>query len=212
MFNRPRHAARFVTQWSLNIALVGLSITATSTMAQPATAKPVAAAAGSEVTAASPLMSKLTQMLVKTGTDGREKLEDASSVKPGDVIEYRVTYTNTGKRPIKNMLATLPVPLETEYLPKSAKPGASLMSAATLNGVYAAEPLMFTPAGKTKPESVPYLDYRNLRWTLGQLPAGGVTEVTARVRVLTTVLPVVAPTATSAPGAAVPAVKAPASR
>lgn len=67
---------------------------------------------------------------------GKEKLEDASSVKPGDVIEYRVTYTNSGKRAIKNMLATLPVPLETEYLPQTAKPGASMMNAATLNGVF----------------------------------------------------------------------------
>ena len=47
-----------------------------------------------------------------------------------------LTYTNSGKRAIKNMLATLPVPLETEYLPQTAKPGASMMNAATLNGVF----------------------------------------------------------------------------
>ena len=201
MSNQSRHTARILTQWSLNIALVGLSATATFAMAQSTAVKPAAAPAATEAKAASPLVSKLTQMLVKTGADGKEKLEDASSVKPGDVIEYRVTYTNTGKLPIKNMLATLPVPLETEYLPKTAKPGASLVSAATINGIYAAEPLMFIPAGKSKPEPVPYANYRNLRWTLGQLPAGGVTEVAARVRVSTSVLPAVAATVTKAPAA-----------
>ena len=64
---------------------------------------------------------------------------------------------------------------------------------------------MFTPIGKTRLESLPYGDYRNLRWTLGQLAAGGVTEVAARVRVLTSTLPVVVPTANAAhtPAAAI---------
>ena len=207
MFNRPHLATRFVTQWSLNIALVGLSVAATAAIAQPAAVKPAAAMAGTEVTAAKPLASKLTQMLVRTGADGKEKLEAAGSVKPGDVIEYRVTYTNTGKQPIKEVLAVLPIPLETEYLPKTAKPGAALVTAATLSGVYAAEPLMFTPAGKAKAEPVPYADYRNLRWTLGQLPAGGATEVTARVKVITSVPPVVAVTAAPVPGSSGVAVK-----
>jgi hypothetical protein len=52
---------------------------------------------------------------------------------------------------------------------------------ATKDGVFAAEPL--TRQANGKPESVPYRDYRSLRWELAQLPAGGVTEVTARARV-----------------------------
>jgi len=205
MSNHSRLSVRMPMRWILNVALVALSASAVSAVAQTAAVKPaVAPIAASEGTAARPLVSKLTQMLVKTGADGKEKLEDASSVKPGDIIEYRVTYTNSGKLPIKSVLAVLPIPLNTEYQPKTANPGATLVSAATANGVYGAEPLMRTPAGKSKPEPVPYAEYRNLRWTLGQLPAGGVTEVAARVKVQTVVPPAVA-TPASAP-------KAPASR
>lgn len=128
----------------------------------------------------------LTQMKIVTGPDGREKQVDAASVRPGDVIEYQATYTNNGKQPVKGLLAGLPVPEGLEYLPNSAKPGGSIVKAALKHGDYAAEPLVRKgPSGK--PESVPYNEYRVLRWEIGQLKAGASVTVSARAKVETVV-------------------------
>ena len=123
----------------------------------------------------------LTQFKVEQDAQGKERLVEADSVKPGDVLEYRATYTNRSGKPITGLVADLPIPAGLEYLPKSAKPGATLVKAATRDGIFAAEPLMRVVNGKSEP--VPYNEYRTLRWNLDKLPAQGVTAVSARARV-----------------------------
>jgi uncharacterized repeat protein (TIGR01451 family) len=123
----------------------------------------------------------LTQRKVVRSPEGVEKLEDASTVKPGDVIEYQVVYTNSGPKPVTGFVAELPIPEGLAYLPRSATPGESRVRAATKDGVYSAEPLTRNVAGKS--EKIPYGDYRSLRWTLGQIPSHGVTTVSARAQV-----------------------------
>ena len=128
---------------------------------------------------------ELTQTKVIQGADGKEQFVDAATVKPGDLLEYR---------------ANLPIPVGLEYQPKSAKPATLQVQAATQEGKFSAEPLVRRIANQTTP--VPYEDYRTLRWNLGQLPAGGQTMVSARVKVQT----YIAPTADApiASGAALP--------
>ncbi len=128
------------------------------------------------------IVVELTQHKVIKNERGEGQLVDAASVKPGDVIEYRATYTNKSAQVVTGLVGNLPIPEGLEYLPRSAKPGADLVKAAAEDGVFAAEPLLRTlPGGKKEP--LPYADYRALRWTLGRLPAGGVTAVSARARV-----------------------------
>lgn len=158
-----------------------------SVMAQPAvaTAKPAISPAANASKAVS---VELTQLKVIKDSKGAEQLVAAPTVVPGDVIEYRATYKNNSTKSIAGLVADLPIPEGLEYLPKSAKPGAALVKVATKNGDYLGEPLMRKlPDNKTEP--VPYNEYRALRWSLGQLPAGGVTAVTARARVETVVPP-----------------------
>lgn len=124
----------------------------------------------------------LTQSKVVKGSDGNEQFQDAATIKPGDVIEYKATYTNNTGKPVKGLVADLPIPEGLEYLPRSAKPGASLVKAATKNAVFESEPLVRKLAGG-KTEPVPYSEYRMLRWSLGQLPANGSTAVSARAKV-----------------------------
>jgi len=130
----------------------------------------------------------LTQSKVVKDAQGKEQLVDASSVKPGDIVEYRATYTNNTGKPVSGLVADLPIPEGLEYQPRSAKPGASLVQAATKDAVFGPEPLMRKTAGN-KTEPVPYADYRSLRWTLGQLPANGSTAVSARAKVEVVVPP-----------------------
>ena len=176
-----RRAARL----SAVATTVGAGMLAVASLAAPAPAQPAATpSASAEKTVA----VALTQRKVVTGADGKEQLLDASSVKPGDVLEYRATYTNQTGKTVSGLVADLPIPEGLEYLPRSAKPGAALVKAATKDGAYAAEPLM-RKAANNKTEPVPYGDYRALRWALGQLPAGGETAVTARARVEVVVPP-----------------------
>lgn len=130
---------------------------------------------------------ELTQAKVVKGADGKEQLLDAATVKPGDTIEYKATYTNRSGKPVTGLVANLPIPDGLQYVAKSAKPGATMVKAATKNGVYAAEPLTVKVGNKTEP--VPYAEYRMLRWNLGMLPANGEAAVTARATVQSYVAP-----------------------
>ncbi|PIF73228.1 putative repeat protein (TIGR01451 family) [Variovorax sp. 54] len=162
-------------------------------LAQPATSveAPRAPATAKAVTVV------LTQSKVVKGPDGNEQLQDAATIKPGDVIEYKATYTNNTSKSVKGLVADLPIPEGLEYLPRSAKPGASLVKAATKDAVFEPEPLVRKLAGG-KTEPVPYSEYRMLRWSLGQLPANGSTAVSARAKV-EAVAPPPAPLASAAP-------------
>jgi len=145
---------------------------------------------------------ELTQRKVVRNEKGEEQWMDASAVNPGDVIEYRATYTNKSAKAVTGLIGNLPIPEGLEYMPRSAKPGAALVKAAADDGVFAPEPLLRPlPGGKTEPR--PYNEYRALRWMLGQLPAGGVTAVSARARVEIVVpkAPIASGAATQVPGA-----------
>ena len=156
--------------------------------AMPAIAQPAAATATPAAAAPSAIAVELQQHKVVKAADGKEQLLDAASVKPGDVLEYTVTYTNKTGKAVSGLVADLPIPEGLEYLPRSAKPGATLVKAAVKDGEFAAEPLK-RKTRDGKPEPVPYSDYRALRWTLGQLPAGGVASVSARAKVEVVVPP-----------------------
>lgn len=128
---------------------------------------------------------KLEQFKVIKEASGKEALAEAKTVKPGDIVEYRATYTNRDGKPIKGLVATLPIPAGMIYLPKSATPANDKAEAATQGGEYSREPLMrqVRVNGKPQTEPVPYSQYRSLRWQIGQLPAGGEYVVSARTQV-----------------------------
>ncbi|MDP9877691.1 putative repeat protein (TIGR01451 family) [Variovorax boronicumulans] len=177
----PRQGQKNATRWHVRGAVV-LSLFCgawMSAVAQPAGTK---ASVAVRPAAAAAVVVELTQHKVTKNEKGEEQLLDAASVKPGDVIEYRATYTNKSAKAVTGLVGDLPIPQGLEYLPRSAKPGASLVKAAADDGVFGAEPLVRAlPGGKTEP--LPYSQYRALRWALGQLPAGGVTAVSARAKV-----------------------------
>lgn len=121
----------------------------------------------------------LTQMLV-TVENGKEVLKPVEGVRPGDVIEYRVVYTNRTGQPVRDMQATLPIPIGLEYQARSALPSQNVEAAIT-GGSYAREPLMRDVGGKK--EAIPYSEYRSLRWAIAQISPSGRAEVQARMRV-----------------------------
>jgi uncharacterized repeat protein (TIGR01451 family) len=123
----------------------------------------------------------LIQNKVIKDEKGIEKRIEASSVKPNDVIEYRVTYKNVTDKPVKGLIANLPIPDGLAYQASSAKPSRNAVVAAE-DAQYSREPLAKKlPNGTT--ELVPYTEYRHVRWDLGTLAPGASVEVVARAKV-----------------------------
>ncbi len=138
---------------------------------------PAAARAGGDVTVT------LAAQRVSV-TNGKETLSPAAQIKPGDLVEYRATYSNAGDQPARQMLATLPVPAGMEFVGRTARPA---KLEASLDGrTFAAVPLtrrVKQADGREVVRAVPLAEYRYLRWTLGTLAAKSTRTVSARMRV-----------------------------
>jgi uncharacterized repeat protein (TIGR01451 family) len=136
-----------------------------------------------------PLLAEVKVVLTASKivvVNGKEQKESSEKAKPGEVIEYVAEYRNTGKAPVTNVVATLPVPSGMEFVPETTQP--QPVMASTDDHRYAPVPLkrMVRGAdGKTVEQLVPYGEYRSLRWTLGEIQGGGSKSVKARMKVRT---------------------------
>lgn len=141
-------------------------------------ALPLAAAAGTDVAVS------LEAHKVTADARGKESFAAGDEAQPGDVLEYRARYVNQGAGPVKQLVATLPIPTGVEYLPASARPA---VVQASLDGTtFAPIPLMRTVRltdGREVKREIPASEYRWLRWTIGSLAPTAAETVRARVRV-----------------------------
>lgn len=133
--------------------------------------------------AQSALKVSLTAHRVAVDARGRESLQPAAEAKPGETVEYRAAYRNSGIAPVGEVQATLPIPDGTEYVARTARPAPAL---ASLDG-RTFEPLPLKRRvrlanGTEAVREVPVAEYRYLRWTLGSIDAGRAETVSARVR------------------------------
>lgn len=117
-------------------------------------------------------------------SDGRESIVEADSAKPGDTLEYVVTYSNKSAEPVRDFVATLPIPQATEYVAGSAKPAAAKASLDAR--AYDAMPLKrkVKRDGREVEEVVALREYRYLQWTAPELGANKSLTFVARVRVI----------------------------
>lgn len=134
-----------------------------------------------------PLNIKLTVHKVVI-VDGREQQVPADAAKPGDLLEYRAEYRNTGKTPTAQVKAVVPVPAQgLEYLPGSASPPA--VNASVDGRRFAPAPLtraVTLPDGRREIRPVPAVEYRYLQWHLDELAPGARAVVKARMKVTQT--------------------------
>jgi uncharacterized repeat protein (TIGR01451 family) len=128
--------------------------------------------------------------------DGKTVFKPAQLSKPGDVLEYRVKYTNRSASAATGLVASLPIPAGTTLIAGSELPPGVLAS--TDGTQFARPPLMRAvrqPDGSERQMPVPIEEYRALRWNLGTLAAGQSEQVQARVRVNTAQPPAAGPPA-----------------
>ena len=131
------------------------------------------------------LTSELQVWNVVRQDNGSEALNPARTVKPGDVLEYTVTYKNAGDRAVSRLVASLPIPAGTELVDASAVPRD--VQASIDGKVYAAVPLMRKARradGQMVDVPIPMAEYRFVRWPEHQVAAGASFTTSARVRVV----------------------------
>ncbi|WP_137896334.1 DUF11 domain-containing protein [Ramlibacter sp. 2FC] len=154
--------------------LLGLALAAAALAPHQALAQP-----GNEPA----LAAELTARRVLPATGGAELLHSAEQARPGELLEYRVNYRNPGPAPVRQAVATLPIPAGTVFVPGSALP--AMAQASTDGRQFQALPLrhwVTLPDGRREQRLVPPQDYRALRWQLGDLASGQAVSVSARVR------------------------------
>ena len=123
------------------------------------------------------------QRVVKKG-QGQEVLSPGDTARPGDVIEYRVKYMNTGKGAARNLLGALPIPAGMEFVPDSAIP--SEVSASLDGKIFEKIPLhrkVRLADGSIVVREVPPSEYRSLRWSFPSLEPGASITAHARMRI-----------------------------
>ncbi len=125
-----------------------------------------------------PVRAELQALKISVNKDGKETAAEAKEARPGDLIEYRATYTNTSKKTISGLAATLPIPKDMQFTGTATPAGAE---ASTDGKTFAMMPLKRKVGDKVV--DVPLADYRALRWRVAELPTGKSTVVTARTRV-----------------------------
>lgn len=67
-----------------------------------------------------PLTGSVEALRVVTQENGRVVFLPADEARPQDVLEYRVTYANTGDATVRNVTVVDPVPVGTEYIARTA--------------------------------------------------------------------------------------------
>ena len=140
--------------------------------------------AQAQTPAKDPVEARLEVHKVVRAPDGRESVTAADAVKPGDVLEYLVTYRNHGAQAVRDFVATLPIPPATEFIAGTERPVGA-------NG--SVDSREFSPVplkrkvhrdGRDMEEAVPFREYRALRWRTPELKPGQALTYSARVRVL----------------------------
>ena len=176
-FLSVEHMLRRLSQFICLLALGGLSFGATAADAD-------AVVAG--VKKSAPIAVHLQQFKVGKDDKGATKFDEATAVLPGEVIEYRATYSNHGATALP-VVATLPIPEGLEYVKESAKAKNNLAhTVAQKDAQFSYEPLVqrvSTASGTTLSQPIPYASYRYVRWDLGRLSPGNSIEVSVRAKV-----------------------------
>lgn len=137
------------------------------------------------------LVVNLVAQKVVIDKNGTEELVPAEQAKPGETLQYTATYHNQGKKPVRGLLATVPLPVGTVLVEGSARPPATAGS--TDGKRFAPLPLtrkVKLPTGEQREVAVPLAEYRALQWRVDRLDGNKEVTVTARVRVVTNERPV----------------------
>jgi uncharacterized repeat protein (TIGR01451 family) len=167
---------RLPALWALAAMCAVSAISSGAALAQPA--------AATHTSSTEPRLASRLVLARVVSDAGHEKLTAAAAVQPGDVLQYTAHFGNPTAAAMRDVVATMPVPAGTQWLPKSDQPSGAL---ASVDGVvFAPMPLMrklLLPSGQWKQVVVPLAEIRYLRWPARPLAASESFSTQLRVLV-----------------------------
>jgi uncharacterized repeat protein (TIGR01451 family) len=112
------------------------------------------------------------------------RLVPAPRAMPGDVLVFRINYTNGGSEPARDVQLTNPVPEQMVYEGGSATGDKTAIYFSVDGGQTFAEPGSLTVIGEDgKPKPAQPADYTHIRWQIdGSVPPGGGGTVSFKAR------------------------------
>jgi hypothetical protein len=134
-----------------------------------------------------PVQSVLEVYRITVDENGEETATQTTEVQPGDLLEYRLTYSNNLDESISQLQPVLPIPVGMDYQIGSASPSLEGASLSNSGNTFQNVPLtrqVRQPDGTTAEEQVPSREYRRLRWLVPSLGAGDQVILVARVKVI----------------------------
>lgn len=127
-----------------------------------------------------PLKAEMKVFQLDMSKNTKKELKVTDQVKPKDVLEYRIDYSNVSSSSLKNLKLNLPIPESVTYTGQSTPKD----TYASLDGnVFAKTPLTRIENGKKV--NVPLREYRVLQWNVSELKPKQKISVAAQVRVNT---------------------------
>lgn len=135
---------------------------------------------------ASPLQSDMKRYLVEKGEDGQEVLTEVNQVKPGQIIEYTLRWSNVSDADLAEVSIVGPVPQYTTYLAGTAVNLGAKLPQFSIDGgtTYKNEPVTYKVkmADGSEVERVATPDmYTHVRWLLERMISK--QELTLKYRV-----------------------------
>lgn len=129
----------------------------------------------------SPLQNSMAAYVVSVDAKGKETLQAATEVEPGQTVEYKLTYQNVSDKALKGLVVTGPVPAATHYIAKSARAQAKANLEVSIDGgkTFEKEPvkrIVTNEAGKKVETIIPPEKYTHLRWIMQEPLAANTTK------------------------------------
>lgn len=133
-------------------------------------------------------IAQLREVVAQVDGVRTTRMVRASSVTPGDVVEYVLTYTNQGDEAATDAHIDDPIPKGTAYLANTASGEGAQVTFSTDGGRTFAPAVKLTrelrlPSGAVERRVAAPAEYTHVRWTLSQLAPGATGTVAFRVRV-----------------------------
>ena len=129
----------------------------------------------------SPLQNSMAAYIVGMDNAGNEVLQAASEVEPGQVVEYALTYHNSGESALNDVVVTGPIPAATAYIGKSAFTQSKARLQVSIDGgnQFESEPvkrIITDASGKKIEKIIPSTEYTHVRWVMQQPLNAGETK------------------------------------
>ncbi|NMA20483.1 MAG: DUF11 domain-containing protein [Lentisphaerae bacterium] len=135
-----------------------------------------------------PLQSRMTAFLVEQDEEGKERLTEVSQVKPGQLIEYALEYSNVSDRDLTEVSIIGPIPGGTQYIADSAQPSKNAIPEFSIDNAvtFHPEPVKYKvrlPDGSEEEKIATADMYTQIRWELSSMNAGEKLTLKYRVQV-----------------------------